>query len=214
MLDLYLIRHAESEMNLLHEGIIGGRSNATVLSKRGEYQASLLGERFVNNGIAFDEIYSSTAVRTIKTAQIVAEKLGYSLDNIVRSPQLLELDQGDYEGKSRIETYTPEVLQAINLDNWNFTPPHGESQKVVEERMLAWVGDVLLPRYEMDLTVAVFSHGVAIRCLLRGIMDFSAKMTGYKISTENTSITRLKYDSKGWNVVTINDTGHLLGRQL
>ena len=94
MLDLYLIRHAESEMN--HEGdLIGGRSNETPLSKKGMRQASLLGKRLKNSGIVWNEIYSSTARRAVETAIGVGEQVEYSLDDIVKTPELLELDQGD-----------------------------------------------------------------------------------------------------------------------
>ena len=52
---------------------------------------------------------------------------------------------------------------------------------------------------------------MAIKCLLRGIMDFSSGLT-YKINLDNASITRLKYSERGWHLITINDTAHLLGK--
>ena len=210
MLDLYLIRHAESEMNT-HSDLIGGRSNGTLLSERGKVQADLLGRRLNVSEVVFDEIYSSTARRTLETAERVISHLGYS-HAIVQSPRLLELDQGDWEGKPRVEIYTPEVLAAIRFDNWNFTPPHGESQRDVEERMIDFVHETLLERCHEDLRVSVFTHGMAIKCFLRGIMDFSPKIT-YNVFLENTSITRLKYSERGWHVLTLNDTAHLLGEK-
>lgn len=60
MLDIYLIRHAESEMNN-NRHLIGGRSNYTQLSQRGIHQANLLGQRLKQSGIVFDNIYSSSA---------------------------------------------------------------------------------------------------------------------------------------------------------
>ncbi len=206
MLDLYLIRHAESEVNN-HEELIGGRSNDSPLSLNGKHQAILLSKRLAN---IFDELYSSTAKRAIDTAQPVGEISGYSIDDIIKTPELLELDQGDWEGKPRVEIYTPEVLARINADNWNFTPPNGESQRIVEERMLGWVNKNLVSRYPGNLVVGVFTHGMAIKCLLRGILGFSSGMT-YKIVLDNTSITRLKYSDKGWHLITVNDTAHLFG---
>lgn len=199
MLDLYLIRHAESELNRFLQ-IIGGRSNETPLSENGREQAYLLGERL--SKIPFTVYYSSPAVRSLETARIAHG----TLDDVVQSPLLLELDQGDWEGKLRTEIYTPEMLARINADNWNFSAPNGESQRAVEERMLCFVNDNLL-QYS-DLSCCVFTHGLAIKCLLRSVMDFSPKIT-YKIEIENTSITRLKYSDRGWYVITINDTAHL-----
>ncbi|MDA2922338.1 histidine phosphatase family protein [Patescibacteria group bacterium AH-259-L07] len=209
MLDIYLIRHAESEMNN-NRHLIGGRLNETPLSARGIYHANLLGKRLKDSGVAFNEVYSSTAARTIETAKIVGTQLGYSLDDVVKTTELLELDQGEWEGKPRVDIYTPEVLALINKDNWNFTPPNGESQRAVEERMLRFVNENLLSKYSEGTVAGVFTHGVAIKCLLRGIMDFSPALT-YKVNLDDTSITRLKYTDRGWHLVTVNDTAHLLG---
>lgn len=209
MLDIYLIRHAESEMN--NNGhLIGGRSNSTPLSNRGVYQAKLLGKRLKQSGVVFNDVYSSSAERTQETARNVGLYLGFSLDDVVVTPQLLELDQGDWEGKPREQVYTPEKLSFINANNWEFTPPNGESQKDVEDRMLEWLKEYALSKYPEEKTTGIFAHGMAIKCLLRGIMDFSPNLT-YKINLDNTSITRLKYSERGWHLITINDTAHLLG---
>jgi len=211
MLDIYLIRHAESEMN--NNGhLIGGRSNSTPLSERGIYQANLLGKRLKHSSITFNEVYSSTAERTQETARTVGLHLGYSLNDVIKTPDLLELDQGDWEGKPREQIYTQETLNLINSDNWIFTPPKGESQKDVEERMLGWLNEYVVSTYPEEKIIGIFTHGMAIKSLLRGIMDFSPNLT-YKINLDNTAITRLKYDKMGWHLITLNDTAHLFGEE-
>lgn len=210
MLDVYLIRHAESKSNLDHH-LIGGRSNETPLSPLGGFQALWLGERLRNENIKFDQIYSSTAVRTQQTAKIVCDRISYPLENIISSEKLLELDQGEWQGQSRDKIYTSETLAKINKDNWNFTPPHGESQRNVEERMYSWVEENLLTQYQTgktNLTTAIFTHGLAIKCLLRGILGSNPAMT-YKIVLDNTSITKVSYSNTGWHLVKINDAAHL-----
>ena len=99
------------------------------------------------------------------------------------------------------------MIDKINNDNWNFTPPNGESQKTVEERMINWVEETLLNNYRDDSVVGVFTHGMAIKCFLRGVIGFSPKIT-YKIPLDNTSITRLTY-SKRWDILAIGDSSHL-----
>lgn len=207
MLDIYLIRHAESESNK-NSKYVGGRTNSTPLSDRGKLQAQALAQRLFFENAVFDEVYSSTAERTQRTAQFVCNKLGFSLDKIVLSDDLLELSQGDWEGKPRVEVYTPETLASINSDNWNFKAPNGESQKEVEERMYSFIQIYLLPRYDKDLKVGIFGHGTAIKCLLRKIMDFTPKIT-YKMGIDNTSITQLRYTDRGWHPIRINDCAHL-----
>ena len=101
MLDIYLFRHAESESNR-NSHLIGGRSNHAPLSQLGKFQALWLGERLRNEEVRFDQVYSSTALRTEQTANIVCEKIGYPLENILYSEKLLELDQGDWQGQPRV----------------------------------------------------------------------------------------------------------------
>lgn len=189
--------------------LICGRSNEIALSQRGAYQAGLLGKRLARSGVVFDDVYSSSAKRSLETARIVGTHICFSLDEVISTADLLELDQGDWEGKPRADIYSPELVAEINRDNWNFTPPNGESQKIVEQRMLRWVNDTLVSRHSQEKTVGVFTHGFAIKCLLRGILDFSASHT-YKIRIENTALTRLTYNDQGWHLMTVNDTAHLL----
>ena len=160
----------------------------------------------------FDEVYSSTAKRALETAERVGKRAGFSLDDVVATPEILEMDMGKWEGRPRVEVYTPEMIDKINSNNWRFAPPGGESQRAVEKRMLAWINQTIVSKYPQQANVAVFSHGMAIKCLFRGIMRSSPKQT-YKINLDNTSITRLKYTKRGWHLITLNDTAHLLGQE-
>lgn len=205
-MELYLIRHAESEMNA-RKHIISGRSNETPLTDVGRRQAELLGRRFKQSNSRFDDIYTSTAVRTRDTARIAMKYAEFSLDRLLETPEILELDQGDWVGCIRKDTYTSEVLAEMQRDPWNFSAPNGESQKDVELRMMDWIERIAV-QYSAQSTIAVFTHGVAIKCLLRGILDFPPHLT-YHINIDNTSITRIQYDTK-WNLLAINDTMHFL----
>ena len=211
MLDLYFIRHAESAMNC-EAHLIGGRSEGTPLSDKGKSQAQLLGKRFLLQGIKFHKIYSSPLLRSIDTARLVGEQIGYPGKELIISDDLIELSQGDWEGQPRTEIYTPETLARINADNWNFTPPKGESQIAVEQRMLRFVKNELLPldQPNKNIICCIFTHGVAIKCLLRGIMKFTPKIT-YRVWLDNAAVTRLQHTDHKWYVMNINDTGHLLG---
>lgn len=207
MITLDLIRHAESEMNN-KEHLISGRSNQTPLSPLGKEQAQRLGKRLSDEGVFFDEVHVSPAVRTVSTAKIVTEFVGFPWERVRIDDALLELHQGEWEGKLREATYTPETLAVINADCWNFTAPEGESQRTVEERMHRWITKEILEKAKGDYRVAVFGHGVAIKCFLRGILNSSPSMT-WKIALGNTSITSFKYDCNGWHLLSVNDMAHL-----
>lgn len=206
MLDFYFIRHAESEANR-RRYLIGGRSNHSPLSPQGIYQADRLRRRFIEERRGFDKVYSSTARRALETAQV---SIGgaFPFRYIFQRDELLELDQGEFEGMPRAEIYTPERLTEIKASEGNYRPPRGESQRDVERRMMEWVEIELLRKQQEDLRVGIFGHGVAFKCLFRGIFNFDQSFV-YERVLDNASISHLRYGSNGWHLVTLNDTGHL-----
>ena len=98
----------------------------------------------------------------------------------------------------------------MNADNWNYRIPGAETQREVEERMYAWVEQEFLHPTPIEGRFAIFGHGMAIKCLLRKVMESDPAMT-YKIDIENTGIVRLTYtENSGWGVQGINDDAHLM----
>ncbi|MDP5170863.1 MAG: histidine phosphatase family protein [Bacteroidia bacterium] len=212
MLSLYLIRHAESLGNVNHH-LVGGQSNHYALSERGEQQSHLLGQRFATEGLTFDALYSSTAVRTQSTAQISCSYLPNVPDLRLR-PELLELSQGDWEGKVRTEIYTPEQLTIVRADPYDFRPPNGESQRDVEARMYRWLEGVAAThgQSEQPTVVGAYTHGFAIKTLLRGLMQSTPTMT-YRTIIHNTSLTVLYYERGLWYIDRVNDYQHIIGTE-
>ncbi|MBD3318669.1 hypothetical protein GF342_02050 [Candidatus Woesearchaeota archaeon] len=206
MIHLYLIRHGQSLSNT-EEDLIGGRQNDTPLTATGIRQAQLLGDRWKKMGAHFDKVFVSPAKRTLDTARISLKAINRSADLEIRDT-LQELTHGQWDRQVRSKIYTPKLLAVINANNWEFTPPGGESQRMVEKRMLSWLQDDIFSLKEG--TFAMFGHGMAIKCLLRGIFGFDSTHT-YKIVLHNTAITELKFSERGWHLVSVNDTAHLYG---
>jgi broad specificity phosphatase PhoE len=210
-LDLYLVRHAQSEGNRqLH--LIGGQSNHLPLSPQGIAQAQRLGQRLSQQQLKMDLVFSSTALRSQQTAELALQQ--HYQGQIQYSEQLLELSQGQWEGQLRAEMHSPQVLQAMQEQPWDFKAPGGESQREVEERLYRWLEQSLLPlvpQQEPPLCAWVFSHGMAIKCLTRRLLG-SAPSETYKMFVENTSITQFHYrPSQGWSLRRFNDYAHLEG---
>lgn len=204
MLSIYLLRHAETDYNA-HAQFIGGRSNHISLSTKGEKQALEVGKLLRDSNIQFDKVFCSIANRTRQTLDLIISEANITDNPIIYSEELQELSQGDWEGKSRSEIYTPEQLAEINSNQWLFTPPNGESQKEVEERMLGFISSEILSKYT-EGNFLIVGHGIAFKCLLRGILGISSQMA-YKLSIENISLTKLSYDKeKGWFVNYLNQT--------
>jgi broad specificity phosphatase PhoE len=202
---LVLIRHAESEMNANGTHLIGGRSNHSPLSEKGASQAHSLGLRLKREAMPIHRWFVSPAVRTRETTRIALSSMEVETD-IVIDDRIQELCQGDWEGKLREEFYTPERMTQVDADNWNFKAPNGESQRDVENRMTAFA-DEIADKHPGE-TVALVTHGVAIKCLLRGVMDWNPRKT-YKTVIQNTSLSVLRHDGQ-WTLQRLNDHAHLL----
>ena len=211
MLNLYFIRHAESEMNA-NPGLIGGRCPWAQLTKKGIQQATLLGKYLKENNIYFKEVHSSPIARAQDTAKLVCIEQKFPLEKIILWDDLQELSQGQYEGKPRKDCFTREVIEQMKTQHEFYRSPGGESQREVSQRMYQFVQDRFLWRYGRavisNVTAGIFTHSMSIKCLLREILQSDPGMT-WKIDLDNTSITQLKYDEKGWHMLGVNIVPHL-----
>jgi broad specificity phosphatase PhoE len=93
MKHLYFIRHGQSVMN--KKGIFSGRSE-TPLNQEGRTQAAVSGRLLRSTPI--DCIVASPMIRTIETANLIADIIGYSVDRIIINTLFAERDFGPLEG--------------------------------------------------------------------------------------------------------------------
>eukprot|EP00927_Polykrikos_kofoidii_P067062 TRINITY_DN62598_c0_g1_i1.p1 TRINITY_DN62598_c0_g1~~TRINITY_DN62598_c0_g1_i1.p1 ORF type:complete len:329 (+),score=36.74 TRINITY_DN62598_c0_g1_i1:115-987(+) len=225
-LRLLLIRHGESMANTVAQSLVCGRDVQTPLTAKGEEQAKRLGLRLQREGVKIDQAVSSHAVRAHRTAEIACSFHGFPAERIEIDSRVVEMSQGALEKQPRAQVYRlgGPTRESITRDGMFFRPPghspdgdRGESQHDVEVRMKQFVDELLLEGPHactgQERTVVVFSHGIAIRSFLRGIMGADSRYVLHS-QTENTSITELVYkpiggDFGGWTVVRINDAAHL-----
>jgi len=196
-LRLLLVRHGESQANQ-SPFTISGQSNHVLLTELGRKQAKALGYFWAKSGISFDRVWSSTAVRAKETARICLEEFklngGKAPDVVEEDENLLEIHMGDWVGREKKDIYTPAMIETIQRDPWRFAPPNGESQFQVEDRMVNFVSNKVIPLLseceKETLSVALFGHGLAIKCFLRHVLGSQPSET-WKIGINNTSITEL-----------------------
>ena len=211
---LYLIRHAESEMNVKNY-LVGGQSLDSILTQKGIEQANSLGQRLKKENTKIDFAYSSLAKRAYDTARISLGYLNYPLEKIIQIPELNELSQGNWEGYERNVVYNKDNLLYMNRKKSTFSPPNGESQKQVERRVSSWIEDNFIYNDEFvknnnHKTIAIYSHGLAIKTFLRHVMNFDQHFVYYMLC-ENTSISEIVFNEKDWFVKRINDYAHIMG---
>ena len=211
MTTVYLVRHAEAEGNLYRRA--QGHLDATI-TDRGYRQIAALAKRFENVPIA--AAYSSDLTRTRTTALSVTVSHHLPLTVL---PELREIGVGSWEDQTwaQIGYFEQEQLVLFNTDIEKWHIPGGESIDHVRERMLRALKKIIAEN--PDRTVAVFSHGMALRTLigtLQGLSTHEIDSTGH---AENTAVTKLECDETGIRVVYYNDASHLpddlhtLGRQ-
>jgi 2,3-bisphosphoglycerate-dependent phosphoglycerate mutase len=166
---LLLVRHAESEWNLL--GKWTGRTDVH-LTDNGREQAVKVGA--ILKDIELHHAYTSEQIRTVETLAHVLEGAEKEMEH-ERSGQLNERDYGEYTGLNKWE-----VLEQLGEDtftrirrSWDEPIPGGETLEMVHERAIPFYKDHILPKLLEGKNVIVVSHGNTIRALIKYLEDIS-----------------------------------------
>ena len=201
MTKLYLIRHAEAEGNLYR--IAHGHYNST-LTERGFQQVEALRRRFED--IHVDAVYASDLRRTCLTARAVYVPKGLTL---TKRADLREVCVGCWEQLSwgQIGRDYPEQLYNFNkhLERWHVEG--SEDIAAVRDRLLAAIRDIIAAH--PNETVAVFSHGMALRILLGTLQRLSLEELGNTPHGDNTAVSLLEAEGDDIRVVFRDDNTHV-----
>lgn len=202
MTTIYLIRHAEAEGNLYR---IAQGQDDSALTDRGWRQVKALERRFAD--IHIDAVYTSDLYRACATASALYLPKGLSPH---RRRDLREIHVGVWERKTwgEITRRWPEQMADFGqrMDRWSMEGAETPAQ--VLSRLRAAVEEIA--RENPGRTVAVFSHGYAIRLLLADLQGISLRDTGARSPTgDNTAVSCLEWDGETLRVVWQNDNSHL-----
>lgn len=206
MTRLYLIRHAQAQE--ISTGCFRGGWTAS-LSARGQEQIKFLARRCKEYGI--QAIYSSPLIRAYETAKAVNEY--YHLPIFLKK-EIIEIDGGRFEGHSfaDLPQLFPREFDLWENDPAHFTAPGGESMKQVYQRMQRGIEAIL--QENQGKTIAVFSHGCAIRnyqCFLHGWGVEKINEIGW---CENTSVNLIEYDKDlRPRILYLSDASHLPNKE-
>ncbi|KND48480.1 MAG: isoleucyl-tRNA synthetase [Parcubacteria bacterium C7867-005] len=123
------------------------------LTEEGKAQALDSANRLKTEKI--DLIISSPFTRTQETANIVADVLGYSKENIVLDKRIQEIDPGEFDGKDWNEYH--QVMYSSGRDWFTQTMPGGESLSDVRRRMGEFIYEIE-EKYK-DKNILIVTHG-------------------------------------------------------
>lgn len=201
MTTLYLVRHGEAEGNLYR--IAQGQSNA-LLTTRGWKQVALVDKRFATTHI--DAVYASDLYRTCATASSVFESHNLPLQ---KDKRLREIYVGSWEGKTwgQIAKDDPAQAHAFShaLAQWDVGD--GEDPRAVTARMEEAVRAIAAAH--PDQTVAVFTHGYAIRLLLAKLQGIALEDLDKTPTGDNTAVSCLDVEGDEITVRFRDDVSHL-----
>ena len=203
MTEIYVIRHAQSEGNLFRMMQGQWDGNVTALGRR---QIASLAERF--RGIHLDAVYTSDLTRTRLTAGAI---LKYHDLPLHPTKALREMDLGRWEGCffGDLAFAEREKLLTFITDMGSWTTDGAETAAEVAERTY---NELIKIAEENDgKTVAVVSHGLAIRCMLWYCLNADLRDTERNPITTNTGVTHLFYENGVFTCDYINDNSHLAG---
>ncbi|WP_339058409.1 2,3-diphosphoglycerate-dependent phosphoglycerate mutase GpmB [Candidatus Regiella endosymbiont of Tuberolachnus salignus] len=206
MLQVYLVRHGETQWNVAQR--IQGQSDSP-LTLEGERQAKLVANRVKIEKIT--HIISSDLNRAKQTAEIIAAACGGL--QITTDSRLQELDMGVLEGRE-IKSLTEEEerwRRSIVEGSVDASIPEGESMAALATRMHAALESCLaLPDDSKPLLV---SHGIALSCLISTLLGLPA-YSRRRLRLRNGSLSRIDYQksswlAEGWIIESTGDTSYL-----
>jgi len=164
---IYVVRHGETEWN--SEGRLQGWTDIP-LNSNGRALAVLTGKGLKD--VHFDMAFSSPLKRACETGQLIlGENRAGSVTDITVDNRIKEICFGAWEGlccrKDNFEVGDESFFKFFK-DPLGFEgAPEGESIKAVCERTGEFLRELInSPEYE-DKCVAVFTHGCALRAMLR-----------------------------------------------
>ena len=201
MTRIYLIRHAEAEGNLYRR--VQGQYDANITG-RGRLQVEALARRFQD--VPIDAVWSSDLNRAKATARAIYVPKDLPLRT---DPGLREVNVGVWEDLpwGLVGQEWREQLHFFDTSSPNWHVEGSETFQLLRERLRSALTRIAAAHDGQ--TVAVFSHGMAIRNALAILQGLSVAQGREVPHCDNTGVSLLEYDEGGWRVVYMNDNSHL-----
>jgi broad specificity phosphatase PhoE len=175
-LNIYILRHAESEKNFAKSNSSGHLKNErlqailntkdSVLSQVGKRQSQAIADYFNQHDIKIDRIYSSKLTRAVQTAQIL----------------------NDHLKMSTVTTIEPKLYNVASV-------PMPELQAILTDFM-----DECTQKYSSDGNVVYITHNHIIEAFHNLWVDESS--SGYK--TDNCNLSHIQITDYGQGLISRN----------
>ena len=201
MTRIFLIRHAEAEGNIFRRA--HGHYNGLV-TINGAKQIECLEKRF--EGERISAVFSSDLSRTCTTATAISKPRDLQIQT---SEMLREVKMGVWEDCAwgDIEHQYSGMYEKFDKDPAMWNVDGGDDYEAVKNRMSDFICEKA--KLHDEETIAVFSHGFAIRSLLCKISGVPSHRTHEIPYCDNTSVALLKYENGKLSIDYHGDNSHL-----
>ena len=187
MLELYVIRHGQSESNLKKFACGWAQVN---LTEKGYADAKNAGELL--KGITFDRIIASDLIRAIQTAQTAIPGCEPEQDPLLREINVGELM---YIPVAKCRELYGEPFN-IAWDTRDFTPYKGENVPMHYARSAEFMKK--METVTDDRKIAVFCHEGTIKNMLGYVLG--ADISFYHTTMTNGSVSIFQWDGNLWKL--------------
>lgn len=194
-LDVFLVRHAESEWNAV--GRWQGQADPA-LSSGGVEQAERLARSFPQE-YAGARLFSSDLQRARETARPLADRLGVE---VVLDARLRELDVGSWSGYTREEVGARDPRSLALYFEGKVGWEGGESYVEHEARAADFVDSI--DEVDGDQPIVVVTHGGTLRALLIAALQLDPSTRWRLTGIGHTSVTWLRRGAHGWCLCAFN----------
>ena len=236
---LYLIRHAQSENNVLYakNGSYKGRVPDPEITDIGHQQAQRLAELLADEsaesrptlspnrvGFGFTHLYCSLMTRSIQTAAYIAQARGMrltALDDVFERGGLYKRDEDDNRvalpgpARAYFTTRFPELILPKSLGETGWYNRRFETVEMFVERMKRVVPELINRHLGTEDSVALVAHGHFIDQFLNELMGVERHPHNYSDKWEvnwafhNTAISRIDFVRRTQFVIYLNRIDHL-----
>lgn len=204
MMRLYLARHGATALTA--EDRFSG-DEGVELSEEGKRQATLLGRRLRDEGIA--AVYASPLSRAMDTARLICAEWGSP--EVAPQPRdgLREIGHGHWEGMTRadVEARFGDEYAAWEADPFTFAPRGGESGVQVLARSLPVIREIVTGH--PGSRVLAVSHKATIRLVLSSLLGIDARGYRDRLDQAPAALNVLDFkDPVHARLMRFNDTAH------
>jgi probable phosphoglycerate mutase len=200
--ELVAIRHGETVWNT--QGLQQGQLNSD-LTDLGRAQATAIADRLT--GGPFDGLYSSDLGRAVKTARIIADRVGL---DIVTDARLRERNLGILQGISlrQFEREHPQEYARFRSGDPDYVIPSGESVRQRHERCVACATE--LAGRHAGRQILIVTHGGILDSFFRHALQLPLTVPR-RFSLFNASINSFTITAGQWRLKSWGYVEHLEG---